>query len=152
MSNLGDLPTTLDPKVQVHKMVVEAFDTIKRLQEVSKQKNPNENLLATNNGNILANQGKHEVILESMLTKASTPLFEGSFISMLLAMLLLLNLKIVHGLTKVFMDELLSLLRKKLLPKGNKMPTTTYEALQLIKELGLSYDSIHTCTNGCVFF
>jgi len=48
------------------------------------------------------------------------------------------------------MDELFSLLRKKLLPKGNKMPTTTYEALKLIKELGLSYDSIHTCTNGCV--
>jgi hypothetical protein len=108
--------------------------------------------LATNNGNILANQGKHEVVLESMLTKASTPLFEGSFISMLLAMLFLLNLKILHGLTNVFMDELLSLLQKKLLPKGNKMPTTTYEALQLIKELGLSYDSIHTCTNGCVFF
>jgi hypothetical protein len=54
-----------------------------------------------------------------MLTKASTPLFEGSFTNMLLAMLLLLNLKIVHGLTNVFMDELFSLLRKKLLPKGN---------------------------------
>jgi hypothetical protein len=32
------------------------------------------------------------------------------------------------------------------------MPTITYEALKLIKKLGLSYDSIHTCTNGCVFF
>ncbi len=88
--------------------------------------------------------------MESIITKASTPLLEGSSINMLSAMLLLLNLKIVHGLSNVFMDELFSLLRKKLLPKGNKMPTTTYEALKLIKELGLSYDSIHTCTNGCV--
>jgi len=31
MSNLGDLPTTLDFEVQVHKMVVEAFNTINRL-------------------------------------------------------------------------------------------------------------------------
>jgi len=27
-----------------------------------------------------------------------------------------------------------------------------YEALKSIKELGLSYNSIHTWTNGCVFF
>jgi hypothetical protein len=87
--------------------------------------------------------------MESMITKASTPLFEGSFMSMLSAMLLLLNLKIVHGFINVFMDELFSLLRMELLPKGNKMPTTTYEAL---KELGLCYDSIHKCTNGCVLF
>ncbi len=87
-----------------------------------------------------------------MITKALAPLFEGFSTSMLLAMLLLLNLKIIHGLDNVFMDELYSLLRKKLLPKGNKMPTTTYKAFKLIKELGLSYYSIHTCTTSCVFF
>jgi hypothetical protein len=32
------------------------------------------------------------------------------------------------------------------------MPTTTYEALKIIKVLGLSCDSIHAYTNGCVFF
>jgi hypothetical protein len=37
-------------------------------------------------------------------------LFESSSTSMLSAMLLL-NLKIVHGLTNTFMDELLSLLK-----------------------------------------
>jgi hypothetical protein len=31
MTNLGDLPTTFDLKVQVHKMVVEAFAIINRL-------------------------------------------------------------------------------------------------------------------------
>jgi hypothetical protein len=32
------------------------------------------------------------------------------------------------------------------------MLATTYEALKLIKELGLSYDFIHNYINGCVFF
>jgi hypothetical protein len=89
-----------------------------------------------------------------MLTKASTLLYEGSSISMLSTTLLLLNLTIVHGVSNNFMDELFSLLWKELLPKGNKMPATTYEfeAFKVIKVLGLSYDSIHACTNGCVFF
>jgi hypothetical protein len=65
-------------------------------------------------------------------------------------MLLLLNLKVVHGINNVFMDEVFSLLWKELLPKGNKMPTTTYEAFKSIKTLGLTYDSIHACPNGCV--
>ncbi len=49
------------------------------------------------------------------------------------------------------MDELLSLLCLEL-QKWNKMLATTYEALILMKTCGLSYDSIHACTNGCVFF
>jgi hypothetical protein len=32
------------------------------------------------------------------------------------------------------------------------MLTTSYEAFKLIKSLGLSYESIHACANGCVFF
>jgi hypothetical protein len=32
------------------------------------------------------------------------------------------------------------------------MPTTMYEALKLMKALGLSFDSIHACLNGCVLF
>ncbi len=50
------------------------------------------------------------------------------------------------------MDEVFYLLRKELLPKRYKMPITMHEALKLIKALGLSYDSIHACPNGCVLF
>jgi hypothetical protein len=32
------------------------------------------------------------------------------------------------------------------------MPATSYEAFKLIKILGLGYDSIHVCVNGCVLF
>jgi hypothetical protein len=71
---------------------------------------------------------------------------------MLLAILLFLNMKTMHSVSNAFVDELFSLLWKKLLPKENKMLATSYEAFKLIKSLGLSYDSIHACANGCVFF
>jgi hypothetical protein len=32
------------------------------------------------------------------------------------------------------------------------MPTTIYEALKLIKALGLNYDTIHACPNNCILF
>jgi hypothetical protein len=82
---------------------------------------------------------QHEVVMEAMIIKTSTPLYEGSSTSMLAAMLLLLNLRTVHGVNNVFMDEFFSLLRKELLPKGNKMLVNTYEAFKLIKTFGLSY-------------
>ncbi len=97
---------------------------------------------------ILRDKSQHE----TLLAKASIPLYEGFSTSMLVTILLLLNLRTMHGVSNVLMDELFSLLRKELLPKMNKMPTTLYEAFKLIKALGLSYDSIDACPNGCVLF
>jgi hypothetical protein len=50
--------------------------------------------------------------MEEMILKMSTPFYEGASTSMLSTMLLLLNLKAMHGVTNAFMDELFSLLRK----------------------------------------
>jgi hypothetical protein len=64
----------------------------------------------------------------------------------------LLNLKTVHRVSNVFMDELFSLLRTKLLPKGNKILVTTYKALELIKGLGLnSIQFTHVLMVVCFF-
>lgn len=46
----------------------------------------------------------------------------------------------MHGVNNVFMDKLFSLLHLELLPKGNKMLATTYEAMKLFKALGLNYE------------
>jgi hypothetical protein len=100
---------------------------------------------------ILKNLTHSKILLETTIMKASTPLYEGFSTSMLTAMLLLLNLRTMHVVNNASMDELFSLLQKRLLPKDNKMPTSTYEAIKLIKAIGLSYDSIHACTNGCLF-
>jgi len=54
---------------------------------------------------ILVDQGQHEITMEFIITKTSTPLFENSSIYMLSAMLLLLNLQTIHGLSKLFIDR-----------------------------------------------
>lgn len=70
---------------------------------------------------------------------------------MLLVMLLLLNLRTLYVVSNVFINDILVLLQKELLTKDNKMLAIVYEALMLIKVLGLNYDSIHACTHyGCL--
>jgi hypothetical protein len=86
-----------------------------------------------------------------MITKTSSPLFEGSSTSMLSTMLLL-NLKIIHGVNNILMDALFSLLKIKLLPKRTRCQPKLMKPLKLIKQLGLNYDSIHNYIDGCVFF
>jgi hypothetical protein len=120
-------------------MVVETFATTDGLQHLSEQQTPiKDQPLEDYHGNenvILENLTRFEILLETMIMKASTPLYKGSSTSMLLAMLLLLNLRIMHAISNAFMDELFSLLWKELLPKDNKMLTSTYEAFKLIRQL-----------------
>jgi hypothetical protein len=94
--------------------------------------------------NFQDDQQQHEILMDAMLAKASTPLYESFTTNILSTILFLLNLRIVHGVNNVFMNELFSLLHLEL-PKVNKMSATTYEALKLVKTLGLNYDSIHAC-------
>jgi hypothetical protein len=37
-------------------------------------------------------------------------------------------------------------------PEYNTLPKSYHEAKNLLKELGLGYDSIHVCLNNCVLF
>jgi hypothetical protein len=99
--------------------------------------------------NFQDDQQQHEILMDAMLAKASTPLYEG-FTTNMSTILFLLNLRIVHGVNNVFMNELFSLLHLEL-PKVNKMLATTYEALKLVKTLGLNYDSIHACIYNIKF-
>jgi hypothetical protein len=39
-----------------------------------------------------------------------------------------------------------------LLPTGNHLLGTHYEAKKLIKKLGMNYEIIHACPSGCVLF
>jgi hypothetical protein len=48
-------------------------------------------------------------------------------------------------------EELLKLL-KKVLPKDNKLSTTTYEAKQMVCPLGLEVQKIHACPNDCILY
>ena len=64
----------------------------------------------------------------------------------------LLQWKATNGVSdKGGFGELLKLV-KKMLPKDNKLPVTTYEAKQLVCPLGLEVQKIHACPNDFIDF
>ena len=83
---------------------------------------------------------------------ATLPLYEGSSLSMLCATLLIVNCCKTHGVSNMFMNELLMLLSMSILPVGNCLPKTEYEASKILRRLGLAYNMIHACPNGCCLF
>ena len=48
-------------------------------------------------------------------------------------------------------EELLKLI-KNLLPEGNTLPETTYEAKKVVCPLGLEAHKIYTCPNDCISY
>ena len=82
-----------------------------------------------------------------------TPLYPGckGKYTILFASLKLLQLKATHHMTDRGFKALLDLLRD-MLPEGNEIPMTTYEAKQNICPLGLEVEKIHACKNDCILF
>ncbi|KAG0572861.1 hypothetical protein KC19_VG131000, partial [Ceratodon purpureus] len=68
---------------------------------------------------------------------ARTPLFANSRISVLSAVILILNCMRMHGPPSVLIDEVMSLLCKVILPRLNSLPSSEYEASKMLKKLGL---------------
>ena len=85
-------------------------------------------------------------------TAATMPLYEGSTVSMLCATLLIMNCCKTHGVSNMFMNELLMLLSMSILPVGNCLPKSEYEASKILRRLGLAYNMVHACPNGCCLF
>ena len=83
---------------------------------------------------------------------ATLPLYEGNTLSMLCATLLIVNCCKTHGVSNAFMNELFMLLSMSILPVGNCLPKTEYEASKILRRLGLAYNMIHACRNGCCLF
>jgi hypothetical protein len=90
-----------------------------------------------------------QAILED---SATTPLFVDSQLSCLTATLLLLNCLRVHGASNALINELFTLLSRSVLPTVNSLPTTEYSASKMLKQLGLTYEMIHYCVDGCMLF
>lgn len=78
-----------------------------------------ENLAAETFEEFVAN-GVNNMDAEINALKKETcqPLYLGTWSTMLAATMLLLNITMVHGVSDKFVDELLSLLNKHILPKG----------------------------------
>lgn len=83
---------------------------------------------------------------------ATLPLYEGSTLSMLCATLLIVNCCRTHSVSNMFLNELLMLLSLSILPAGNCLPKSEYEASKILRRLGLQYNMVHACPNGCCLF
>jgi hypothetical protein len=66
-------------------------------------------------------------------------------------MVKLFQLKPRNGLSDGSFKNLLTLL-KDMLPQGNVVPVTVYEAKQIIYPLGLEVKKIHVCKNDCILY
>jgi hypothetical protein len=66
-------------------------------------------------------------------------------------MVKLFQLKASNGCSDCSFKDLLMLL-KDMLPQGNAVPETIYEAKQIIYPLGLEVKKIHVCKNNCILY
>nr|ABA95952.1 transposon protein, putative, CACTA, En/Spm sub-class [Oryza sativa Japonica Group] len=56
-----------------------------------------------------------------------------------------------NGVSDKAFGDLLKLV-KNILPEGNKLPETTYEAKKIVCSLGLEVQKIHACPNDCILY
>ena len=63
----------------------------------------------------------------------------------------MLNVKVMTNLNNKGLDMMLELLTK-VLPKGNLVPRSIYEAKKILHDLGMSYEHINACKNDCALF
>ena len=63
----------------------------------------------------------------------------------------MLNVKVITNLSNKGFDMMLELLRK-VLPKGNLVPRSTYKVKKILHDLGMLYEHIDACKNDCALF
>jgi len=63
----------------------------------------------------------------------------------------MLQWKAGNGVTDKGFGELLKLV-KNMLPEGNELPSSTYEAKKIVCPLGLDVQKIHACPNDCILY
>ena len=80
------------------------------------------------------------------------PLFMGASVTKLAATMLIMTICTIHGVNNKFVDELLYLLSKYILPHPNSLPSSMCQARVLVEKVSHSYESIHACKIGCVLF
>jgi hypothetical protein len=91
--------------------------------------------------------------LEKMYAAGSVPLWSGCRISIISAVVVIMTMCTIHGVTNSFIDELLKYLSTSgILPDDNLIPGKFYDCKIMVQKLGLSYEMIHACPVGCVLF
>ncbi|XP_050365449.1 uncharacterized protein LOC126783970 [Argentina anserina] len=61
------------------------------------------------------------------------------------------NLKGKHRMTDSYYSDMLEMI-KGLLPEGNQIPLSVYDAKKTLSVLGMEYPKIHACPNDCILY
>ncbi|CAL2238046.1 unnamed protein product [Prunus armeniaca] len=102
--------------------------------------------------NDLGNVGSDPYDFTNVIGDGDQPLYPGcSKYTKFSALVKLYNLKAKHGMSDVCFIELL-ILQGELLPEGNTIPSSMYEAKKTLCALRLSYEKIHACPNDCILY
>ncbi|KAM6553910.1 hypothetical protein CsatB_014672 [Cannabis sativa] len=89
---------------------------------------------------------------QTMLEDAEKPIYTNcSRFTKLSTLIRLYNLKAKHGWSDKSLTELLAFLGE-LLPEGNEVPLSFYDAKKTLCSLGLQYEKIHACPNNCILY
>jgi hypothetical protein len=92
------------------------------------------------------------VKLKQLIEDSTKPLYSDcQKYSRLSGDLKLLQLRADHGCSNKSFKHLLDVLRD-MLPEGNQIAKSIYEAKKIISPLGIDVEKIHACKNNCVFF
>lgn len=83
---------------------------------------------------------------------ACMPLYPGSTVTILNAVILILNCMRTYGALSALINEIFVLLHKVILPGVNGLPKSEYKASKMLRKLGLTYESIDVCPNECILF
>ncbi|CAH9124429.1 unnamed protein product [Cuscuta epithymum] len=104
-------------------------------------------------GQYLPNMFSEEIEkYERLLKEAQDELYPGcKEFSVLTSIVELMQLKVKNLMTNKCFDELMGIL-KRMLPLGNKLPTSHRHAQKVLKNIGLGYVKIHSCPYDCVLF
>ena len=87
-----------------------------------------------------------------LLNDAEKPLYEGcTEYTKFTAIVDLYNLKCMAGWSNTSFTSLLEKLNK-MLPPDASLPKNIYGAKKYMKDLGLGYEKIPVCRNGCMLF
>jgi hypothetical protein len=88
-----------------------------------------------------------------MIKDSKKPLYHGCAAQYmrLFVMVKLFQLKASNGWSDYSFKEFFTLL-KDMLPQGNAVPETVYEAKQIIYPLGLEVEKIHACKIDCILY
>jgi hypothetical protein len=90
---------------------------------------------------------------KKMVEDSNKPFYDGCVVRYmrLFTMVKLFQLKASNRWSGGSFKDLLTLL-KDMLPQGNSVSETVYEAKQIICPLGLEVEKIHACKNDCILY